>query len=150
MSNLKIYPPNKNLKDVIDAPGGKLMSDLVKKADEQLADHRPQAVRQIVRKIALLESSLPQLGAGGLDFEKLHRVANEIYGEAGTFDLKDISRVAYNLCGVVAAHEEDLSAARKPIIAHVMALGLLAQNDCDTPAHVRTEVFEMLAIKDAA
>ncbi|MGD2133045.1 MAG: hypothetical protein PVI23_09640 [Maricaulaceae bacterium] len=150
MSNLKIYPPQKRLKKYVDAPGGKSIDELVKMADDKLEDHRPQAIAQIAQKIDELEGKLSALDptAGEAAAKELHRYANEIYSEAGTFDLPDLSRVAYNLCELTANNAETIAEHLRALLAHVLAMRLFVQHEGRAPDQVREEIFTKLEIPE--
>jgi hypothetical protein len=126
MTVLRTFYPTSRLRDMFGVPNGMRASDAVERASLALEDIRDQCIAAIDEKVeragALAERCAPE------DRETLFLISSEIFSEAGTFGLKELSAVAGSLCKLLGAnalapkaavvvHTDALRALRRPAIA---------------------------------
>lgn len=132
MSVVRTFFPEVRLKRLMSEPGGIRASEALRRAEAGLESIRDVCLAALDLKIEALAALPDQLDS----LEAAYRLANEIFAEAGTFDLNELSAAAYNLCQalaprmpagpfppeVVRVHVQSMRALRTPGAATNQAL----------------------------
>ena len=113
-------------------PGGIRASQALKQAEERLEEIKDDCLLAIDAKIDQL-GKLARIG-GENEIEQCYYVANEIFAEAGVFQLGEVSEAAHSLCALLSAepglvpsaavvvHADTLRALRSPAVSGSSAL----------------------------
>lgn len=126
MTAVRKFYPKVRLRQMFGVADGVRVGDAIERANLALEDIRDKCIAAIddkVERAALLaDSSAPE------DRATLFDLSNEIFSEAGTFGLNELSAVAHSLCRLLGAnetapkaavcvHTDSLRALRRPAIA---------------------------------
>lgn len=144
MKKFKSFKPEKRLKKRVEAPGGVSLKKLVERADANLEAYKPKAVAGVGDKIGEVERMVMTLNDEPGFSEKLHRLANEIYAEAGTFGLPSVSKAAFSLCELVTRARSDLKPQRKRLLVHVLTLRLFKSYADKLPQEAQDALLDSL------
>jgi len=133
MSPVCKFYPEVRLKKIVAEAGGLTAADAIDRAQRSLEEIRDDCLAAVDKKIdAIAALATTEVNAS---LERVYQLANEIFAEAGTFGLNELSAVAHNLCNVVSAppgrrplgevvrvHTDAMRALRAPAMASDQAL----------------------------
>ncbi len=146
MTKFKSFKPEKKLKKRVESPGGVCLKKLVERADANLEAYKPRALLGVGDKIGQIEAMVMKLNDSEPGFsEKLHRLSNEVYAEAGTFGLPSVSKAAFSLCELVSRARGDLKPQRKRLLVHVLTMRLFKSYADDLPQAAQDALLESLS-----
>jgi hypothetical protein len=131
MKAVREYFPTVRLKKLMREPGGFPASEALARAERALESIREQCILGIEQKLAELDQIKADVGARHI----CYRLSNEVFVEAGTFGLDELSEAALSFCvfldaceasGVpqdgVDVHINAMLALRRPSIAQDAAM----------------------------
>lgn len=120
------FRPSYSITRKMRAPGGMTLAAALERAEQALEDVRASCVTAIDAKI----DRLVHLAGAGAIGDEMYDLAGEVFSEAGTFGLKEVSAAAHSLCELLSS---DAGAkARAAVNVHVDALRALRHPDvCD-------------------
>ena len=130
----KFNPPNKLAKLALQ-PGGIRAAQAVQQAQTNIEESRATYLEALDTKVQAIADAAAQ---GAIDCEHVHRLANEIYSEAGAYGMKELSAVAHNLCVIVS--EDDVAKLQAVIKVHVDSLRALRRPELSASAAAREAV----------
>ncbi len=141
MSVVRKFEPEVRLKKLLDQPGGVTAEQAIARAKEGLESIREDCLGATDQKIAALQA----LGAAGEPGygEKMYRLSNEVFAEAGAFGLGELSAVAHSLCSLLAANE-GRAPPRAPVLVHVEAMRALRRPELAGDKQARMAVLQGL------
>ena len=125
MSVVRKFYPEVRLRRMFNAPDGLRASDAIERAAEKLEEIRDKCLTAIDDKLCRLSDLSNDVE---LNRSICYTLSNEIFAEAGTFGLNEMSDVAHSLCTLLTApesvpkavlnvHLDALRALRRPAIA---------------------------------
>ncbi len=138
MTIVRNFTPDVRLKKMLAEPGGVSVARALERATGNLETIRETCVAAIdakVEQMAMLAQSQDQ---GRLD--AIYRVSNEVFGEAGTFGLAELSVAAHSLCSLLSTADQ----AKVPLAAisvHLDAMRLLRKPEMAGDAAARGAVL---------
>ena len=130
----KFNPPNKLAKLALQ-PGGIRAAQAVQQAQSNIDETRESYLEVLDAKVQDISDAATQ---SPIDCDHVHRLANEIYSEAGAYGLKELSAVAHNLCVIVS--EDDVAKLPAVIKVHVDSLRALRRPELSASAAAREAV----------
>lgn len=126
MTNVRRFHPEVRLKKLLAEPGGMTAGEAIERADAKLEEIRGDCLSAVDDKLtelsALVKSDQPERGA------RMYRCANEIFAEAGTFGLAELSAAAHSLCSLLA-RTEDTKVPEASVKVHIDAMRALRNPD---------------------
>ena len=122
MSVVRKFHPEVRLKRLLAASGGIRPQDALARAEQGLEDIRAHCLDAIDAKIEKI-MNLAKDGEPGY-LRQCYNVANEVFAEAGAFQLDELSAAAHSLCSLTSGPECD-NIPVKAIIVHVDAMRAL-------------------------
>lgn len=138
----KFHPPNKLAKLALQ-PGGMRAAQAVQQAQSNIDESRASYLDILdakVRSIAEAASESP------IDCERVHRLSNEIFSEAGAYGMKELSAAAHNLCVLVS--EDDVTKLPAIIKVHVDALRALRRPEINAAASAAAREAVVIGLRD--
>lgn len=135
------FEPDAKLKKMLDQPGGVTAEQALARAKQGLESIREDCLGATDEKIASLHAL-----AGGAEAgrgEKMYRLSNEVFAEAGGFGLGELSAVAHSLCSLLAAHE-GAPPPRAAAMVHVEAMRALRRPELAGDKAARMAVLQGL------
>lgn len=133
---IRRYRAPNRISKLIRAPGGITIAAALDRAADALDEVRDKCVAAIdakVERIARLAAS-PEC-----DYAEMYGLANEVFGEAGVFDMRELSTAAHSLCDLL-----DLNAgaqAHAAVKVHADAMRALLHPDVSGDAARREAVL---------
>lgn len=132
MTVVRKFQPEVRLKKLLDEAGGIRVQEALDRADKGIEDIREHCLNGIDQKI----ERIAELIAGGQgEYERCYVLSNEIFAEAGTFGLAELSVAAHSLCSLLSAqdrsrvpvsavrvHIDSMRALRTPAVAENKAM----------------------------
>jgi hypothetical protein len=119
---VRTFYPEVRLKKLMRESGGMTVDDALKAATKNLESIREQCLEAVDRKIEEI-SDLAQSDQADR-FETIYCRSNEVFGEAGTFGLKELSAAAHSLCSLLAK-SGDNERRTKAVNVHVATMRAL-------------------------
>lgn len=104
MTSVRKFYPEVRLKKLLSEAGGMTAGEAMERADAKLEEIRDDCLSAVDTKLTELSTLVrsEQVGRGA----RMYRCANEIFAEAGTFGLVELSAAAHSLCSLLARAEE--------------------------------------------
>lgn len=128
MSVVRKFQPDVRLKTLLSEPGGVSMAQAIERATAGLDSIREECLVATDGKIESLAALAASNDPSRAD--KMYRLSNEIFAEAGGFGLGELSAAAHSLCSLlsineagpppqaaIAVHVEAMRALRRPELA---------------------------------
>lgn len=141
MSVVRKFEPEVRLKKIMDEPGGVSAEQALQRAKAGLESIREDCLGATDAKVAQL-LGLATEGALGAS-EKMYRLSNEIFAEAGAFGLGELSAVAHSLCSLIAANEGG-QLPRAAAMVHIEAMRALRRPELAGDKAARMAVLQGL------
>lgn len=128
MSTAKIFAVENRLAKIARQPGGRTFNEAVKSAELKVDSVRAQSLAALKVKAAELSGAADaaKSNPSQAQFDDLYRMANAIYGLAGTFGLKGLSEASASLCDLIEGGRNGETLAFAAIIVHADGIRLLA------------------------
>ena len=103
MSQARVFAIENKLAKIAARPGGKTIHEAISSAERKVESVRERCVAALAGKSAELiaEAAAAKASQQHTRFDGLYRVANAIYGVAGTFDRKGLAEAASSLCDLL-------------------------------------------------
>lgn len=141
MSVIRKFHPEVRLKKLLAEPGGITVGVALERAGQNLETIKDECLRSIGDKVEQIHA-LSQVGDEPA-FAACYRLSNEIFAEAGAFDLADLSEAAHSLCSLLSLPERS-ARTRAAIALHVDAMRLLRAPETAGHPALRKAVMEQL------
>lgn len=127
------FRPHIALRAMMAAPGGITASQALERATTGLASLRDQG-------LAAIDQHIEHLGAldAVTQSEAMYAVSNQLFADAGFWELADVSHVALGLCRLLSAEEAATGAA---IQVHIDSLRALRRPEVNDSAALRGAVL---------
>lgn len=136
----RVFDPRPNLKRLMAAPGGLSLETALRRAEAGLESVRGAVLSGLDAKIAqITEFSLSDVPDRA---DRMYHLANEIFSEAGAFDLVELSAAAHSFCALLCVSEG--SRAPAAIRVHVDALRALRSPEVEANPAQRAAVLQGL------
>jgi hypothetical protein len=141
MSVVRKFEPDVRLKKMLEQPGGVSAEQAIARAKQGLESIREDCLGATDEKIAALQAlaGANEPGRG----EKMYRLSNEVFAEAGAFGLGELSAVAHSLCSLLVAHEGS-QLPRAAMTVHVEAMRALRRPELAGDKAARMAVLQGL------
>lgn len=139
MTNVRTFRPEVRLAKLMKEPGGISVAQALEKADKVLESMRGDCLTNIDQKI----EEVAALAATGLSEQNLATIkqrAAELFGEAGTFGLVELSAAAHSLHRLLSAEQGSPAA----VAVHVDAVRALRRPELAGDQQARAEVLRQL------
>ncbi|MEZ5996980.1 MAG: hypothetical protein R3C25_14640 [Hyphomonadaceae bacterium] len=104
MTVVRKFTPEVRLKKLLAESGGIRADEALARADKGIEDIRGYCLDAIDAKI---EQIMALAQPGQSDIERCYVLSNEIYAEAGTFGLAELSVAAHSLCSLLSSPERN-------------------------------------------
>lgn len=101
MTVVRKFYPEVRLKRLVAEPGGRRMGDAIKSAQDRVEEIRVPTIEGVEQKTVEIDR-LAKSGESGWS-DACYTLANEIFAEAGVFDLHGLSKAAYMLCAYISS-----------------------------------------------
>lgn len=141
MTVVRKFEPEIRLKKMLDQPGGVSAEQALARAKQGLESIREDCLGATDEKIASLQALAGANDAGRS--EKMYRLSNEVFAEAGAFGLGELSAVAHSLCSLLAANEGK-APPRAAVVVHVEAMRALRRPELAGDKAARMAVLQGL------
>jgi hypothetical protein len=128
MSNARIFAVENKLAEIARQPGGRLVADAVKAAEQRVEAQRGVSLASLIEKAEAMTAVVAE-GRGGDDpevFGRIYDIANAMFGLAGAFGLKALAEAALSLCDLADSFRSGEPANWPAIDVHVDGIRLLA------------------------
>ncbi len=122
MSVVRKFMPEVRLKSLLGEPGGLTAQAALGRAADNLESIRETCLAAIDAKIELLTHAASVQSAENM--KRIYRISNEVFAEAGAFELDELSAIAHSLCSLVVAAEH-AKVPHAAIAVHVDAMRAL-------------------------
>lgn len=120
MTVVRTFTPEVRLKKLLQEPGGITAQTALERADNNVESIRESCLEAVDVKIEALSEAA---NAQQPDWvAKVYKSANEVFAEAGTFGLIELSAAAHSLCTLTASKEKAPLAA---VRVHIDAMRVL-------------------------
>ena len=126
MSAVRKFEPEVRLKKIMDEPGGVSATQAIERAKAGLESIRENCLGATDEKIGQLLGLAMESAPGA--HEKMYRLSNEVFAEAGAFGLGELSAVAHSFCSLIAANESG-QPPRAAAMLHVEAMRALRRHE---------------------
>ena len=100
MRNTRVFPVKNRLAAVMDRPGGRAVTDMLRNAERRIAAIRDDSVLSLAGTLRRMRERV-EAGRHGGDpqaLDQIYLMANEVFAIAGTFHLGSLSEASYELC----------------------------------------------------
>ncbi len=138
MTIVRKFTPDVRLEKMLAEPGGVSVARALERATGNLETIRETCVAAIDAKVEQMAMLAQSQGQGRLD--AIYRVSNQVFGEAGTFGLAELSVAAHSLCSLLSTADQ----AKVPLAAisvHLDAMRLLRRPEIVGDAAARGAVL---------
>jgi hypothetical protein len=102
MTVVRKFHPEVRLKKLLEEAGGIRVQEALDRADKGIEDIREHCLNGIDEKIERI-ADLAKRGGG--EYDRCYVLSNEVFAEAGTFGLAELSVAAHSLCSLLAAQD---------------------------------------------
>jgi len=140
-----IHRPENRLSKAIEGPGGVTIGEALARAEEGLAAVREECLSSLDIKIAEIESLISTGGPLlGPNIRKIYALASEVLGEAGAFQLVELSEAGRSLCELTGVSSHDAVLDVRAVRVHVEAMKSLRRPEIAGDSATRTAVLDGL------
>ena len=141
MTVKRSFYPEVRLKRLVGEAGGMRAADAVEQAALRLEDIRESCLAAIDAKIELVHGLAKVVDESGR--ARCYCISNEIFAEAGSFGLPELSEAAHSLCVLLSATERR-AAPEAAIRVHVDAMRALRRPEIAGNKMLRAAVLKEL------
>lgn len=135
---MRKFYPEVRLRRLLKESGGSRREDMIDRAAERLEEIRAKCLTAIDAKVERVSGLALSTSDEGI--ELCYDLSNEIFAEAGTFDLTELSAAAHSLCSLLSAGNAPAGAIR----VHVDAMRALRRPEIAGNKHMRAAVLAEL------
>jgi hypothetical protein len=109
VTTVRKFTPENKLANTLEDRNGMLMTQAVQRATSNIESLRDEHLAVLDCKVDQLctVAAAAMLSHSEEDAAQVYRLAREVLTDAGTFNLKPISRVAHSLCDLMAAGDRN-------------------------------------------
>lgn len=128
MTGARIFSVENQLAKLVQAPGGRTVTDHVKAAERRVEGVRDVSIASLVEKAEKM-AGFAVGGRAGTEPEALDRIydlSNAIFGIAGSFALKPLAEAAFSLCDLADGFRGGETTNWAAIDVHIDGIRLLA------------------------
>lgn len=140
MSVVRTFRPDVRLPKLLNQPGGLTAEQALARANEGLESIRESCLEATDAKIAALQDLAAASEASG---DRIYRLSNEVFAEAGAFGLSELSAVAHSLCSLLAVNGA-APPPRAAVNVHVSVMRALRRPELEGDAQARAAVLQGL------
>jgi hypothetical protein len=128
MSTVRRYITPNRLTHFVNTADGIPLAEAIARAEANVAEIKPPSVEHIDALLAELGPKPPTAPAPA-EVDRLYRIANELAGICGLFDLPSVGKAAYSLCELLDFLRTAGSWNTAAVAVHLDGLRLLRQED---------------------
>jgi hypothetical protein len=128
MSFVKRFTTPNRLAHFVNTPDGIPLAEAIARAEANVAEIKPPSLDYIDELLAELGAKAPT-DPSLAEMDRIYRIANELAGLGGLFDLASLGRAAYSLCDLVDGFRTAGAWNAPAVTVHLEGLRLLRQED---------------------
>lgn len=127
MASCKHHKPENNLAKIYRGADGITLSEAILRADVAIERRRPHLVQAIHDKLSILQSAADSVGGPqqASEIQRVYRLANEIFAEAGALGLDRLSWAARSFCDLIVVFKAEARWDREAVEVYVATMRLM-------------------------
>ena len=134
MSPVRVFTVKNRLAMVMARPGGKMLSDMLRRAERRVEALRGDCLASLERQVDQLRICAERAGGDRATLTEIYAIANEVFAVTATFGPPVASQAAFALCELIDHFREAGAVAWPAIEVHVKGLKLLIDDRMEPEA----------------